>query len=417
MPEHSRPQGPPTLLETIFSAIDAVARRLANFMPLGRGIRGAMRSGGEELISWDHVREIAMAALELQRDKPPAISQETVDGYQVMLRDAKVQVAEYTGLVATGLPGEVEVFTQQAWIDANIASFRFLFDPISKKYVDLLAELEQEQAAAAGRSARRVARTVLSVQVGIIMGYMARNVLGQFDLSIPEPERGGRLYVVESNVRRVEVETRVDPTEFRQWITLHEVTHSFEFHCNGWLREYMSSSMKEYLDTIDWRGLSAPDLLRKMRKSRADIPDDDALRAGGLISIIATPEQRAVLGRLQAMMSVLEGYSNHVMDQVGMKLLPGYETMKERFERRRESKSGAERLFQRLIGISLKLQQYKVGQAFVDAVVEQEGLAFLNRVWEKSENMPSLDEVNNPAIWIDRMKGIIRNFPGPGVRS
>jgi coenzyme F420 biosynthesis associated uncharacterized protein len=170
--------------------------------------------------------------------------------------------------------------------------------------------------------------------------------------------------------------------------------------------------MQEYLNTIDWRGLSGPDFFRKIKQSRADIPGDDALQAGGLISIISTPEQRAVLGRLQAIMCVLEGYSNHVMDRVGEELLPSYQTMKMRFERRRESKSAAERLFQRLIGISLKLQQYKVGQAFVDAVVEQEGLPFLNRVWEKVENMPSMEEVHKPAVWIDRMKGVIKTFPG-----
>lgn len=411
MPENSRTEKPPTLLETIFNTVDSVARRIADFVPLTRGIRNAARSSGKDLISWEHVREIAVAALELQRDKPEPISGQMIEQYQNMLRDAQKQVAEYTGLVATGLPSEVEVFTQPDWIDANIVSFRFLFDPISEKYVTLLAEMEEEQAAAAGRRARRVARTVLSVQVGIIMGYMARNVLGQFDLSIPEPERGGRLYVVESNVQRVETNTGMNPREFRQWITLHEVTHSFEFHCNSWLRDHLSNSMQEYLNTIDWRGLSGPDLFRKIRQSRANIQSDDALQAGGLISIMATPEQRAVLGRLQAMMCVLEGYSNHVMDQVGKELLPSYETMKRRFEQRRESKSAAERLFQRLIGISLKLQQYKVGQAFVDAVVEQEGLVFLNRVWEKAENMPSMEEVNNPLIWIDRMKGIIKNFP------
>lgn len=411
MTEQSRTERPPTLLETIFNAVDSVARRIADFVPLTRGIRNAARSSGKDLISWEHVREIAVAALELQRDKPEPISGQMIEQYQNMLRDAQKQVAEYTGLVATGLPGEVEVFTQPDWIDANIVSFRFLFDPISEKYLTLLAEMEEEQAAAAGRRARRVARTVLSVQVGIIMGYMARNVLGQFDLSIPEPERGGRLYVVESNVQRVETNTGMNPREFRQWITLHEVTHSFEFHCNSWLRDHLSNSMQEYLNTIDWRGLSGPDLFRKIRQSRANIQSDDALQAGGLISIMATPEQRAVLGRLQAMMCVLEGYSNHVMDQVGKELLPSYETMKRRFERRRESKSAAERLFQRLIGISLKLQQYKVGQAFVDAVVEQENLVFLNRVWDKAENMPSMEEVNNPLIWIDRMKGIIKNFP------
>ena len=412
MTENSRTERPPTLLETIFNAVDSVARRIADFVPLTRGIRNAARSSGEDLVSWKNVREIAVAALELQRDKPEPISGQMIDQYQNMLRDAQKQVAEYTGLVATGLPSEVEVFTQPDWIDANIVSFRFLFDPISEKYVTLLAEMEEEQAAAAGRRARRVARTVLSVQVGIIMGYMARNVLGQFDLSIPEPERGGRLYVVESNVQRVETNTGMNPREFRQWITLHEVTHSFEFHCNSWLRDHLSNSMQEYLNTIDWRGLSGPDLFRKIRQSRANIQSDDALQAGGLISIMATPEQKAVLGRLQAMMCVLEGYSNHVMDQVGKELLPSYETMKRRFERRRESKSAAERLFQRLIGISLKLQQYKVGQAFVDAVVEQENLVFLNRVWDKAENMPSMEEVNNPLIWIDRMKGIIKNFPG-----
>lgn len=410
MTEQRAADRPPTLLEMIFKGIDRVARRVVDYMPLSRGIRNVMRSRGDGLIGWDHVREIAVAALELQRDKPAPISEDMIDQYQNMLRDSQEQVAAYTGLAATGMPTMVEVFTQEDWIDANLASFKFLFDPISERYVKLIEEMEGEKSAA-GKSTRRIARSVLSVQIGIIMGYLARNVLGQFDLSIPEPERGSRLYVVENNVRRVELEAHLEPREFRQWITLHEVTHSFEFHCNGWLREYLSSSMQEYLNGIDWRGLSRPDLFRKMREGRAGVKQDDALRAGGLISIIATPEQRAILCRLQAVMSVLEGYSNHVMDGVGKDLLPSYEEMKERFERRRESKSGAERLFQRLIGISLKLQQYKIGQAFVDAVVDEQSVEFLNRVWVKAENMPTLDEVNSPAIWIDRMKGIIRNFP------
>lgn len=404
MPARNRADRPPTLLETVFNAIDSVARRAVDYMPLTRGIHDVLRSTGEGLISWDHVRDIAVASLELQRDKPAPTSARTVDQYQKMLLDAQKQVAAYTGLVATGLPGEVEVFTQEKWIDANIVSFRFLFDPISEKYIKLLEDLETEQAAAASRSARRIARAVLSVQVGIIMGYMARNVLGQFDLSIPEPERAGRLYVVETNIHRVEHEMGVDPVEFRQWITLHEVTHSFEFHCNGWLRDYLANSMQEYLNTIDWRGLPRPDFFRKMRSDRSNIPQEDALRAGGLINIISTPEQRAVLARLQAVMSVLEGYSNHVMDGVGKDLLPSYEAMKQRFDRRRESKSAAERLFQRLVGINLKLQQYKIGQAFVDAVVKQERIAFLNQVWEKAENMPNMEEVYSPSKWVARIQ-------------
>lgn len=403
MPEQPTGAKPPTLLETVFGAIDRAARRLSDYTPLGRGIRNAARSRGDGLISWPNVREIAVGALELQRRKPSAITRETVEAYQGMLRDAEGQVQEYTGLQAQGMPRTVEVFTQADWIDANIVSFEFLFDPISERYVKMIEDLEEERGARGAAGAKRVARAVLSVQVGMIMGYLARNVLGQFDLSLPEPERGGRLYVVETNVERVQRELGLEPLEFRRWITLHEVTHSFEFHCNAWLRDYLAGSMRQYLDTIDWQGMSRPDFWKKLRARRAEMPAD-ALKAGGLINIIATPEQRAVLSRLQAVMSVLEGYSNHVMDAVGERLLPSYRTMKSRFERRRESKSGAERLFQRLIGISLKMQQYKIGEAFVNAVVAQEGLAFLNLVWEKPENMPTLQEVSNPQAWINRVK-------------
>jgi coenzyme F420 biosynthesis associated uncharacterized protein len=379
-----------------------VARKVSHFAPLGRGIRNAMRAPSDGLISWDHVREIAFATLELQGEKPAGVGDEMNAAYQQMLLEAQKQVAEYTKLVVSGLPESVEVFGQREWIDANIVSFRFLFDPISERYVSMLEELEAEQGVRTGRSAQKVARTLLSVQVGIIIGYLSRNVLGQFDLSLPEPEKGGKLYVVEPNVRRIVGELGLEPMEFRRWITLHEVTHSFEFHSNTWLRPFMMSSMQDYLNSINWKGLAKPDFFRKMRRS--GVGEGDALNAGGLISLVMTPEQRAILARLQAVMSVLEGYSNHVMDGVGKELLSSYEEMKARFERRRETKSGAEKLFQRLIGLNLKLEQYKIGQKFVDAVVASEGLDFMNHVWESSERMPTLDEINNPQAWIARVK-------------
>jgi coenzyme F420 biosynthesis associated uncharacterized protein len=403
MPADQPEDRPPTLLESLVGFADNVARRLVEFIPLGRGIRNAIRSPSDGLIGWDHVREIANATLELQRVKPEPIAREMIEHYQVMVEAAERQVGEYTGLSPECLPGRIEVFEQSDWIDANITSFRFLFDPISEKYVKAIEESQADQAPGAhSAGAQKVARAILTVQVGVIMGYMARNVLGQFDLSLPEPEKAGKLYVVEDNVRRIEMDLGLHPREFRQWITLHEVTHSFEFHCNDWLRGYLAGSMKEYLNTINWQGISRPDFFRKIKEN--NVRQDDALRAGGLISMIASPEQKEILKRLQAVMSVLEGYSNHVMDQVGKELLATYTQMKERFERRRESRSGAERLFRRLIGIDLKLQQYKIGERFVGAVVEKKGVDFLNRVWDSPENMPSIEEVNDPDAWIHRLE-------------
>lgn len=392
-----------SFLEAIFNAIDAVARRIAEFAPLSRGVRNAMRADNG-LISWEDVRDIAAATLELQRNQPEQITPAIVEAYQHMLDDAKQQVGAYTGLKVSGLPEKVDVFGHLDWIDANIVSFRFLFDPISRKYVEMLQEMQAEQGLPGGKGAQKFARGILSLQVGIIMGYLSRNVLGQFDLSLPEPEKGSKLYVVEPNVRRVDDELGLEPIEFRQWITLHEVTHSYEFHSNGWLKDYITYSMRQYLDSIDWRGMARPDFFKRMRQQNRSADEGDALKAGGLISIVSTPEQRAILARLQGVMSVLEGYSNHVMDAVGKELLPTYQDMKERFERRRENKSAAERLFQRLIGINLKLQQYKLGEKFVNAVVEAEGLEFMNRVWENSDRMPTMEEINNPTAWIARIK-------------
>ena len=389
---------PPTLIEVMFSAIDAVARRVSNALPLGRGIRRALSGIPESLIEWDSVREIAMASLRPRGAPAEPIAKETVEQYQVMLQDAYREVAKETGLKVKGLPEKVEIFSQADWIDANIATFRFLFDPISERYTAVLEEAGRD-----GRGISRLASGLLSVQVGIIIGYLARNVLGQFDLSLPEPGVGGRLYVVEPNVRRVELQMGIHPSEFRQWIVLHEATHSFEFSASPWLRGFLVESMREYLSSIDWRGMSSPDFFRKMRQRQRQPEPADALKAGGLISIVSTPEQRRILGRIQSTMSVLEGYSNHVMDMSGSRLLSTFPQMKERFERRRETRSGAEKLFQRLIGLNLKMDQYRVGQAFIDDAASREGIAFVNKVWESPAAMPTMEELDRADLWIARM--------------
>lgn len=405
-PEESRHDyyRPPSFLESLFNALDSMARRLSDFAPMGRGIHNAVRSPGDGLIDWDNVREIAAATLEIQGAGATVIPDYVIEAYQHMFHDSCVQVAGYTDLEVSGLPDRVDVFNQVDWISANVVSFKFLFDPISERYAEMFQEVSGESNPGAGRRTRKFARVMLSMQVGIIMGYLSRNILGQFDLSLPEPEKGGKLYIVEPNVARVDAELGLEPVEFRKWITLHEVTHSFEFHSNTWLRDYLASSIQEYLNNIDWKGMSSPDFFKKMRQRNQRASGDDALKAGGLISVISTPEQREILARLQGVMTLLEGYSNHVMDVVGKRLLPSYDTMKSRFERRRQNKGAAEKLFQRLIGLDLKLRQYTMGEKFVNAVVESEGLEFMNRVWEGPELLPTVQEIDNPAAWIARAK-------------
>ncbi len=392
-----------SLLELIFEGLDTIARRIASFAPLSKEIRNVIRSPSDEVINWEQVRDIAYATLELQKRKPQSLSIPMIEQYQVMLEAAKINVRDYTGLEAVNLPEKIMVFSQRDWIEANIPSFRYLFEPISRKYLDYV-----EETGYGNRAGERFVHTLLTIQVGVIMGYLARNVLGQFDLSLPEPEKGTKLYVVEPNVMRIQEQMSLDPREFRQWITLHEVTHSFEFHSNSWLRDYLFSSLREYLKNINIRIPAGTEAFRSVRQPK--FTEDDIDFSGSVISIFTTPEQRRYLAKLHSTMCLLEGYSNHVMDVVGKQMLSTYQTMKQRFERRRQMKSNAERLFQRLIGINLKLEQYRLGQKFVEEVVEKKGIDFLNLAWQEAAYLPELKEIRNPSLWINRIEKLQANL-------
>ena len=120
--------------------------------------------------------------------------------------------------------------------------------------------------------------------------------------------------------------------------------------------------------------------------------------------MVHNPEQREILARIQAFMSLVEGYSNFVMDGVGKEILPTYQEMKETFARRRDSKTGAERFIEKVLGFDLKLQQYQIGELFCREVAEKEGVDFLNLAWKNEENLPTYDEIHHPFVWIERMR-------------
>ncbi len=396
MPEDKSPE---TLIELGFKLVDGIARRFISYRPLASEIRASFRSTSEELIDWPQVREVAISTLALQRELPIPPTPEFVEQYPVMLKSAQREVAEYTGLPVSGIPDTIEVFTQTEWIDANIKNFQLIFEPIGQKYTEAIRRMEKPRS----RRARKIAQALLTIQVGVLIGYLGRNVLGQYDISLPKPEEAGKLYVVEANVNRAEQKLRLVPRDFRYWITLHEVTHTFEFHCNTWLRPYLTETMRSYLKTLEWSGRRSQSPLKNIKISELR-KRDEALKAGSLISLISTPEQQRILLKLQAAMCLLEGYSTHVMDAVGKELLPSYDTMKHRFEKRKQMRSGSEKMLQRMLGLELKLQQYKLGENFVSTVVNERGMGFMNWVWERPENLPTIEEIQDPASWISRME-------------
>jgi coenzyme F420 biosynthesis associated uncharacterized protein len=377
--------------------IEGVARRV----PLYRSLRGAFQEG-PEFINWGQAGEIAIlvAQSDALNVRPPGPAVQA-DFERMMLRSEEL-VRGYSHLENREPVGPLLVFDRPDWIETNLGSFRLIFEPLAESYEKALKRLEEQRRRPLGFG-RRMTRGILTAQLGMVIGYLARNVLGQFDLGLPRVEDSGKLYIVYPNLMKAEEKMRLVPEDFRLWITLHEVTHAFEFAANPWLRGYMQDLMERYFKSVSLR-LEEMTLRIRPQELRDSKRLNEIINQGGLMSIVHSPEQREILGAIQAFMSLIEGYSNLMMDMVGQEIIPSFKEMSIAFRHRRDSKTGAERFVERMLGFDLKLQQYQVGELFCREVTEKKGLDFLNLAWKKEEYLPNGEEIRNAYLWIERIE-------------
>jgi coenzyme F420 biosynthesis associated uncharacterized protein len=312
-------------------------------------------------------------------------------------------VREVTGLQSKVSPGRVAVVDRPGWIRANVDGFRVVLDP-------LVEQMRQRSGAPAPGLLMSVGSRVTGMQAGLILSYLSGRVLGQYELFLP-PGSGeddgnepvGRLTLVAPNIVMVERELGVNPRDFRRWVCLHEETHRVQFTSVPWLRGYVQAQMTEFLLASDLDPAAILDRLRAAADAVAG-----AVRGGeseSLIEAIQTPRQREILDRLTAVMTLVEGHGDYVMDAVGPQVVPSVAEIRERFNARRKKAGRVEQAVRRLLGIDLKMRQYAEGARFVREVVSEAGMDGFNRVWDSPETMPTRGEIVNPRAWLARVVG------------
>lgn len=312
----------------------------------------------------------------------------------------------------------VVVVDRAGWSRANTATFELLLEPA-------LSELRRARADRLDRGMnaeliQSVAARAAAAEAGGLMAYLSTKVLGQYDpyagmVSEDAARRfpGGRLMVVAPNVLQIERELNVDPDDFRLWVCLHEQTHRVQFAAAPWLREQMIRDMRELTvslsgdaDAFGRRlsavGSSAGATVKRMRRGRGqEAQDPDSLL--GPLSAALDEREREMLERTTAVMSLLEGHANWVMDGVDSSIVSSVKTIRRRFERRADLRGPLDRAVRRLLGLEAKAAQYVQGQRFVTEVVEAVGRDGFNRVWLGSQNLPSAREIRHPQEWVDRV--------------
>jgi coenzyme F420 biosynthesis associated uncharacterized protein len=312
-----------------------------------------------------------------------------------LARLSEQRVVAYTGLTPTRELPEPEGVSRKEWVSSNIGAMRLLLDPVLAKSTQNLGALRPAMELGMG--------LVLSTEVGVVLGYLAQRVLGQYELVLLDEaveDRPPRLLFVLPNLGQAVKNFGAEEEEFMTWVALHEVTHAVQFGGVPWLHGYLSGLVKELLQSAEVR-LESP---RKLRlPSGAEVKRVlAALRQGDLISVVTSHAERETLDRVQAVMAVVEGHAEHVMDAVAPDLLPNLPKLRQAIDRRRKSQSGVSRLLAKLLGMEMKLRQYEQGKIFCDAVVAQAGVPALHRVFTSPEALPTQAELRDPAAWLAR---------------
>jgi coenzyme F420 biosynthesis associated uncharacterized protein len=362
------------------------------------------------MIDWN----LAVAtATRLVRPGPEITREEARAVVAELRRHAKASEEHVRGFTRLGADGlddtPVLVVDRPGWVKANVAGFREILKPLLDKMQ------ERRSGSPGGAVLGTVGGKVTGVELGMLLSFLASRVLGQYETFAPSTRDlpagengGGRLLLVAPNIVHVERELDVEPHDFRLWVCLHEETHRTQFTAVPWLRDHLEGEIQAFLAETDVDPGTVLERIREAAQSlaggRPEGEEDDGGRS--LVEIVQTPAQREILARLTAVMSLLEGHADYVMDGVGPEVVASVAEIREKFQQRRAK--GASRLdlaLRRLLGLDAKLRQYRDGERFVRAVVDQVGMDGFNRVWTSPNTLPTKTEIAKPADWIARVHG------------
>jgi coenzyme F420 biosynthesis associated uncharacterized protein len=254
---------------------------------------------------------------------------------------------------------------------------------------------------------RGVAGRAAGAEAGGAIGLASRRVLGQYDIALGRSRRKPRLLLVEENLIATHAELGGAPEAFLEWVALHETTHAVQFGAVDWLRSHMSALLDELIESgsagLDMTALKS--LARRLLTSDPRETFRAALR-GEFVTAFVSGEQRQVLERLQATMAVIEGYAEHVMDRAAPERAGEFEALRAGIDERRQGRGGLGEAIARMLGLEMKMRQYRLGKAFCDTVEAEAGIEGLNAVWDSPGALPTPAELERPGEWLARRTAV-----------
>lgn len=360
--------------------------------------RRAQRSADEGLVDWPAVERIASSRL---RRLPGTLTAQELQESEAAYASAMARIVPVLeARLGSELPGVVDrhaVVDRSGWARANLVTFRVLIERMENQ---LQLSGRSDSGSLASGVAAVANRFLTTRQISFLLGYLGGRVLGQYDVALLSAEQApGRLLFVEENVRATAHQLGIPLDDFRLWIALHETTHAFELEAHSWLRPYLRERLERQLtlfldDARDVQRHGLGPLVRRLRSAASE---------GGLTGLLSS-EQRGLLRETQLVMSLMEGFSDWVMDDVGASMIADMPGIRARFDARRaQRRRGLDKVIARLTGLDMKMEQYRRGERFVSGVARFGGELAIRRLWDGPHALPTDREFDDPAAWVRRM--------------
>ncbi|UQX88910.1 zinc-dependent metalloprotease [Jatrophihabitans telluris] len=345
------------------------------------------------LIDWSVAEQTARALSPTPPSASPADAAAVVAELHRATERAAALVADLTRLNEPAVSATTVVVDRPGWVSANVASMRVVMEPV----VDRLTEKKPP-----GRIASAIGGRTTGAQAGAILAFLSGKVLGQFEFFSTET---GQLLLVAPNIVSVEQSLKVDPTDFRLWVCLHEVTHRVQFTAVPWMRQHMLDEIAQLTDALD---VDPDAILERLRHALGELARTAQGKrdTAGIMAALASPQAREIMDRLTGFMSLVEGHAEYVMNAVDRSVIPSQPQIERKFaDRRRKGGNPFDRLVRSLLGMDAKTRQYTQGSNFVRTVVDEAGLDAFNAVWSSPSTLPTKAEITDPKAWITRVHG------------
>lgn len=377
-------------------------------------------SASPALVNWELAAKTAANLAPAGPDLSGSEISAAVENMRLMAERSVPHVHEISQLEAARdlRDSEVLIVDRASWAKANTQSFSVMMDPVLRALAAKAAE--SAKGSQLGSPGATVSATVTGAQLGGVLAFLSSKVLGQYDpfaalapsASGGHQASGGRLLLVAPNIITTERELKVDPADFRLWVCLHEQTHRVQFAAAPWLRHHMLGEIEKLGSLLvgDSENLgerllqSAKELgANRVHGAIGKSVEGPEPGRGSVLDLLQDPAQKAALSHLTAVMSLLEGHANVVMDGVDQRIVPTVRTIRQRFNNRGRDRGIVEKFIRKLMGLDAKMRQYSDGAKFVREAVAIAGMDGFNNVWNQAENLPTEEEIHNARLWVERM--------------